>query len=171
MKKIIDSQGRLFGKVSAIDVLAVLLVVLMAAAILMKSRIREVVAGTTPMDTIRYELTLPNMAPGYLTSLVVGDLLYDRDNDSGRSIGEIVEIRSVSCRESVQLSTGEYVYTDVPNRYDIILTVQAQGTWDEATGHFYVNRTADTGLGMALNGYTKACLISGEVTAMGKDGV
>lgn len=163
MKKIIDENGRLFGIISVIDVAVILVLAVTAAAVYVKFNVLDLSSPATPMDTIVYQLTITNMPEGRLTSLREGDLLYDKDNDSGSAVGKIIGISSEECYIPSTLLDGSYVMGHVDGRYNVTLTIQASGTLD-ASRRTYLNRTNEIELGMTNNYYTKACLFSAMVT-------
>lgn len=171
MKKIIDSNGRLFGLISAIDVAVILVAVVTAAALWMKFGVLDKSSPSAPVDRITYELTVTNMPEGRLTSLREGDCIYDKDNDSGSPVGVITGIRYEDCRLSSSKVDGTYVMAAAEGRYNVTITVQAAGRVDPGSGRTFINRTNEVEVGMSNNYYTKACLFMATVTALEQDGV
>ena len=75
--KIIDENGRLFGKISVIDVVVLLLVVAMAAAIFFVKRDQAVTGNSVAEQPITFQV-LVSGAYDYMEPMIqVGDLLYD----------------------------------------------------------------------------------------------
>ena len=70
--KVIDNNGRLFGKISVIDVLAILVVLALGAALYVKSN-QPHTGVSVPTQTITYQVRVDG-APEYLqNSIHVGD--------------------------------------------------------------------------------------------------
>ena len=92
--KLIDREGRLFGKISVVDVLAILLVAAMAAAIgyVKNSQTADLGNGTVE-QAIRFQVRVSGV-PAYMEDAVqVGDQLYDVSYPSGGALGEITQVR------------------------------------------------------------------------------
>ena len=80
--KVIDNNGRLFGKISVIDVLAILVVLALGAALYVKSN-QPHTGVSVPTQTITYQVRVDG-APEYLqNSIHVGDAVYDLSYESG----------------------------------------------------------------------------------------
>jgi len=166
MKKIIDEKGRLFGVISVIDVAVIVVLAVTAAAVYVKFNVLDLSSTATPMDnTITYQLTIYNMPEGRLTSLREEDLLYDKDNDTGNAVGKIIGISSSECYIPSVTVDGTYVMGHVEERYNVVLTIQAEGMVD-VKGRTFINRTTEVELGMINNYYTKACLFAATVTEL-----
>lgn len=89
--KIIDNNGRLFGKISVIDVLVVAVVAVMAAALYVKSN--QTHTGTSVVEeTIAFQVLVEGV-PGYVQNAIqVEDQLYDKVYESGGPLGRVTQI-------------------------------------------------------------------------------
>lgn len=168
--QIIDENGRLFGLISMIDVAVILVAVVVSVAVYFKFNTLPQAGPSAAMDRITYQLTITNMPEGRLQSIKVGDLLYDDDNDTRVAIGEIKNIEAEECYIPSTLLDGTYVMGHVEGRYNVVLTIQAEGIVD-ANGRTYINRINEVELGMVNNFYTKACYFSATVTQLINNGV
>ena len=61
--KIIDRNGRLFGKISVIDLIVVAVVIVMAFALYVKTNHNEITSTTTPDTPITYQIQLFRVYP------------------------------------------------------------------------------------------------------------
>ena len=150
MKKIIDDKGRLFGIINVIDIAVILVVLLLAAAVYVKYNVLEKTSITTENTPITYEITIKGIRQSAVDTMLVGDVLYG--GDSG-AIGTISAVNVNPARANVTLLDGSYVTSDVPERFDVTLTVQGEGT--EKGGHYHINRTYELNLNSERNFYTK----------------
>ena len=78
--KIIDRNGRLFGKISVIDVLVIAVVLVMAAALFFKSNQTHTGTSVTS-ETITYQMVANGVRTYVADAVQVGDLMYDQDHD------------------------------------------------------------------------------------------
>lgn len=160
MKKIVDEKGRLFGRISLIDLgVLVLACVLMLGLFVSKEVMPDI-------EDIRYEVSIDNMPQGRLDSICIGDYLYDADYATGHPVGTIVDIRVTDCVIPSQKVDGTYVMGTVDDRTNVVLVLEAKGVMD-GEGHGYINRTNEVALGSVVNYYTKACQFVGTVTELG----
>jgi len=166
VKKLLDEKGRLFGRISVIDVAVIAVVAVLALAVFLRRDNASAVSPVAPMSDIRYEVTIANMPQGRLDSLRVGDYLYDKDNGTGSPVGTIVDIQVSDCTIPSQKVDGTYVMAPVAERKNVVLVLDAKGIVD-SRGRTYLNRTIEVAVGSSINYYTKACLFSGIVTELG----
>ena len=91
--KIIDRNGRLFGKISVIDLLVVAVVVVLAAALYFKNN--QAHTGTTVTEeNITFQIRARGVYDYVADAIQVGDGLYDKDYASGgKAIGRITDIQ------------------------------------------------------------------------------
>ena len=91
--KLIDREGRLFGKISIIDVLVLAVVIVMAVALYVKTNHREITSTTTSDTPFTYQILVSGVR-GYVADAIrEKDMLYDVDNSSGGALGEITDIQ------------------------------------------------------------------------------
>ena len=82
--KVIDHNGRLFGKISVIDVLVILVVIALAGALYVKNS-RPHTSASVTTQTITYQVLVEG-AQNYLKENIhVGDKVYDLNYSSGGS--------------------------------------------------------------------------------------
>ena len=91
--KIIDRNGRLFGKISVIDVLVILVVIVMAAALYFKSN--QTHTGTAVTEqTITFQVRARGVDNFVADAIRVDDYLYDQSYSSGgQPLGQIIEVQ------------------------------------------------------------------------------
>ena len=90
--KLIDKNGRLFGKISVIDLLVVLVVAVMAFALHQKNNSFTVTASSGSGTTITFTCLAENLDLHVADAVAVGDKMYDKDHSTGGAIGTITAI-------------------------------------------------------------------------------
>lgn len=159
-RKILDENGRLFGLISIVDVLAVAVIAMLAVAFGAKQAAPAIITAVAPMDDITYEMYVENMPGGRLEALRVGDNVYEAETHS--LIGTIRKIDVEDCVVTMQKSDGTYVAAPVPQRSNVRLTVAAQAKIDDH-GMVYVNRVSPISVGWSLGIYTPGTRFNGAV--------
>ena len=87
MKKIIDEHGRVFGKVSVIDFLVVLIVLVLGAALYVKYNVLEATSVAGKTDTIAYAITIYGAREYTANGIRIGDAIYEKSGSGGHSVG------------------------------------------------------------------------------------
>lgn len=159
--KLIDREGRLFGKVSVIDVVVVLAIVVMAAALNFKGN--QTITGTTVTETpITFQIVARGLRNYMQDDIRVGDMVYDKNFNSGGALGEIVEVQ---VQEGVVMTpfdvNGTYEAVPMEDSCNLLITVQGKGL---AEGRQYlINRIYSLGFHASRTYYTKYAEFNGEV--------
>ncbi|MDR2665441.1 MAG: DUF4330 domain-containing protein [Oscillospiraceae bacterium] len=136
MRKFIDDRGRLFGKISVIDIV----VILMAAATIFAAYAKFNVVGgpTIAVNTVpvTYKAIIRSVRSMSAALLREGDTLY---SDNGFNIGKITSVDVTGATTNAPKADGTYVKVTIENRYDVELTVVAQCS--VSAGRYYANRS------------------------------
>jgi len=138
MRKIIDERGRLFGFVSAIDVIVLAAVVILAVGAFTKFRIHDNPLTTVNTENVTYTVRIP------ATRIVVADLIRPGDNlytESGIFIGVVKDVSAEDAVTPEPLVDGTFVLARVHERYDVLLTVEVQCSF--SNGRYYADRTIE----------------------------
>lgn len=163
MGTIIDKNGRLFGKVSVIDLFVVLLVAVMAFALHVKTN--RLAASSTAAQSntpITFTVLAENVSPHVADALRVGDKLYDKDRASGGSIAAITSIERQPAGITVQLRSGGFVRVGSDNGVNLLITAQGSGSVNN--GRYALNRVYELGVNAARNFYTNYAFFVASVT-------
>ena len=159
MKKIIDRQGRLFGVISIIDILVIIVVALLATGIYIRYFSLSKTAIGQESAPITYKMIIDDVRDYTVNSLRVGDTLYNKT--ASEAIGTITDI---SVKEAAVWSgtvDGTQKKGIIEGKYDVTLTVEASGVVSE--GRYYVSRTTELGANQKNEYVTKYCSITGTV--------
>ena len=161
--KLNDREGRLFVKISVVDVLAILLVAAMAAAIgyVKNSQTADLGNGTVE-QAIRFQVRVSGV-PAYMEDAVqVGDQLYDVSYPSGGALGEITQVQTEPGFRDAMFQDGTWESVPVEDGIDLVLTVEGFGLVGES-GSYMLNRVYDLGVNSARTYYTKYARFDGRV--------
>ncbi len=123
--KAIDKNGKLFGKVSILDIIIVVCIVFVAAVFLL-SRSGGVKLPSKTSATSEYSLELKaySIDKGDISPFEVGASLY---GSNGEYIGKITNIRSEPMPIKVDQPDGTFKYFDSEKSLDYYLTVDGSG--------------------------------------------
>ncbi len=165
MRKIIDQNGRLFGLISILDVAVLLLVGLLAAAFFVKQDVVSPASqSSTSGVTVTYQLFANDLEDVLVPTIVVGDKLFDHDQDTGGSIGVITDIQVNPATKTVYLPDGTADTALLSNYSDVIITVE--GTCDIVEGHYRFNSIYEIGVNANRNFYTPFVGFTGTVISI-----
>ena len=116
----LDEKGRLFGKVSIVDLAIIFIVVLLVAGYLYRDR----AAGTpTEAKTVVVKVVCNGVYPGTENSIKVGDHLVA---SGGLTNVKITDIRVEQANWTVETADGQINLTTNPFRKDIYLTLEGK---------------------------------------------
>ncbi|MBQ2696871.1 MAG: DUF4330 family protein [Clostridia bacterium] len=130
----LDKKGRLFGKVSIIDVLVVVIIIVMlAGAFVAYQKIsgNEVLTEnkglikTNAIDTLEVTVRVEDVRQMTVDAFAEGDEMFF--NDTGKLMGEIKKVAKEPATKLIYDNNGKAVYAEIPQKYDVILTVHVPG--------------------------------------------
>lgn len=125
--KFLDNNGRLFGKISIIDVLIILVFAVMLIGLAIRDTALEVTAtNNNPDVTFTYKLKISNCLDLLVDDFQVGDDLYIES--SGNHYGKIIDVEYEPATVWNAMSDGVYRETTSLDRYDVYLTIETTGT-------------------------------------------
>ena len=160
--KLMDKNGRLFGKISVIDLLVVLVVVVIAFALHAKNNTFTVTASSGSGATITFTALAENVELQFADAVAVGDKLYDKDHSTGGAIGTIVSIERLESGKTEKLSNGTYARLTNDAACNLLITVECTGS---VTGGVYsINRVYELGVNANRNFYTPYAAFTAMVT-------
>ena len=164
--KIIDNNGRLFGKISIIDVVVLLLAVVLATALYMKTHTKPHTSTEIASDTITFTYFCRGIPEYVKDGLRVGDQIFDVENLAVGSLGEIVDLQFFPGTEYKKTDSGFVGFVPVEECVDILVTVRGQGI---ITGDTYqINRIYPIGINANRNYCTPYVMLKGIVASVGK---
>lgn len=142
-----------------IDLLIVVLVIGLVAGTYMKFRVSDKTSVAEPQTPITYQVLLANVRQGTVDAIQEGDILYDDDSD--REIGVIRSLDVTPATSLVQDTEGALHWADTDDRFDVILTVEGQGS--VSGGNYVINRIYSLNVGSFRQFYTKYSTWQGRI--------
>ena len=118
----LDRQGRLFGRISIIDLAIILAVILVIAGVFYRGRGTEVAVTA---KTVQLKVVCPFVYPDVVPNIKVGDQLVANNQLVP------VYIRKVEVKQAattVSKPDGSMILTENPFRKDIFLVIEGQTT-------------------------------------------
>ena len=152
--KIIDRNGRLFGKISVIDLLVIAVVAVMAVALYVKTNQKEITSTTTQNTPITFQILVRGVRSYVADAVAVGDAVYEVDRSTGGALGTITDVQVSPGSTLAQFRDGTAEY--VP--------VEAEGL--VSNGRYQLNRIYDLGVNSSRNFHTKYVQFVGSVFAI-----
>ena len=157
--KIMDKNGRLFGKISIIDVVVLLVVAVMALGLYVKSNTKNITASTED-ETITYQVMV-NAIPDYMAqALKVEDLVFE-DGVYGDSLGKVTDIEISDGDRLAGLPNGTLEMLPVEGTVNMLVTIEGKGIVDE--GNYMLNRIYNLGINSARTFCTPYTQFTGTV--------
>ncbi len=125
MMRILDRKGRLFGKINIIDLTIILIIVLIAGAVY-HVYFREDESAQVLAHRIEYDIELAARPETLVEVIAVGDNIWD--SVRGHYLGTVVDkqVRPAT-KVSEDMVKGKYIVAKIPNMYDVIITLEANG--------------------------------------------
>lgn len=120
----INKEGKLFGKVSIIDIFVVLVILTAVFGIYKRFfTVNERVAVTE--EQLEYQIKVTKVRQGTFDALSKLGPVYDATTKE--YMGEIVKVDAEDCFEEQKLADGSVVSSKIPDRMNIIVTVNVSG--------------------------------------------
>ena len=121
---LIDGKGRLFGKINIVDLLIVLLIIVIVGGVyfvFFGGADKQVVETTK----VVYDFEITNVNKDFVDAINSGDPI--RDSTRGNELGTVISKTSKNATMlNEDLINGRYVIADVPNAYDVVITIEAK---------------------------------------------
>lgn len=163
--KIIDRDGRLFGKISVIDLLVIAAVVVIAAAVYVKKNATPTGSGTVKEQPIVFQIQAAGLEDYLADAIRVGDKVYDANYSSGSgAVGEITQVQVLNdpgtqLREDMMDGTLQMI--EAEGTVDLLITVKGSGVSDGRS--YTINRVYELGVNSSRTYRTNRASFAGTV--------
>lgn len=127
--KLIDEQGKLFGKFNIVDLVVVVafLVLIGGAGFRMMNGASITETTFSNTQTVQFVVKIERVRDfGMLRN---GDVIYDKD--SGKALGTIVNVEKEQAQDRIALDDGSVVLGDTQDRFNFYLTIETDGEVNE----------------------------------------
>ena len=151
MRRIIDDKGRLFGKISVLDIVIVAVVAVLAAAFYIKFYVHDTPISARDTFEVNYNVRIAGISMSSVRLLRPGDKIYSVE--TGTLMGAIASIDIADAVAADTLVDGSYVFAPVEDRYDLTITVAAECSL--SNGRYYLDKTIELSANCTYRAYTK----------------
>jgi len=135
--KLIDKKGRVFGRISFIDLTVIAVIIVLAIGAVYKFKFMDKTSNTVAMQDVTYTVRIDQVRDYIYDNIEIGDQIFDKA--SGNAIGTISGIQKEQATDIIMLSDGTAVRGPVENRINIILTIDAKAVKNDSG--IFVNRS------------------------------
>ncbi|MBQ4145424.1 MAG: DUF4330 domain-containing protein [Clostridia bacterium] len=147
-------DGKLFGKISIIDILAIVAVVVLALGVYLRFSGQEKVQVSSgePLECV---MKVENIREYTVEALKKGGAVFDKD--SKEYIGEITGVTSEQGTTSLLMNDGTYREVPTENRYNAYVTIAFSGKVSDNGYYTNTNQQIAVGSGINLNAKFAQC--------------
>lgn len=141
---LIDSKGKLFGKISVVDILIVVIIIGALAGVAYKLKKSNVVSPLAKSYTIQTVLYTDATTESSAKAIKEGDSV--KDKVTGADLGKVTKIEiGPSVIYGVD-AAGKVVVSQKPGYVSLKITVQGKGTYDSmgatfGSSNYYINKS------------------------------
>ena len=133
---ILDKKGKLFGKVSIIDLFVILVIVIGVVGVfstksmLDKEKVLSqsgnmFIQSSQKADHLEIAFEVKEVRSFTKDAIIVGDDVFVVSND--RFLGTVSRVESVPSKKTIVTTHGKVYTAEVPERYDVTIYVDANG--------------------------------------------
>ncbi len=157
----INKEGKLFGRVSIIDILVILVIAVAAFGIYARLAAPNEKVSTAS-QTIEYKILVREVRQGSVDALSHKSPIY---NDTTKEyMGDIVSAEAVEAVADRILANGEIVSVNVPDKFDVTVTVRVDGSVNASGYYTSSNQMITAGSKYVIN--SKYAKTTGEVISV-----
>ena len=131
-------------KINILDISVVIIIILLVFATVIKFRNYNVDTNeNSSLENIQYEVRIGNIREYTANAFEIGDKLYD--SQTNVVIGKIIDKKIEPHYAYEKLSTGKLVKVEMPEKYNLKLVVETEGSVTEEG--YYANRSVELKVG------------------------
>lgn len=160
---ILDKNGKLFGKISIID-LAVILICLAAAVGIGARFVTNAAKNVTDRESFAYTVEIEDVRIYTVNALMKKGTVTDK---SGNILGEITDVKYEEMTTQKVDAQGKAKWATVPGKYKVQVTVEASGK--ESDKGYFVGENTELAVGVTLTMGTKYVNSSGKIINIEKN--
>lgn len=153
--KIIDKQGRLFGRVNVIDLAFIIILVL--ALVVGGKRLRGSSVTAETREEGQVTLSVQNIRQASVDNIEVGQQIYHYDK--GVYMGDIVNVEVEPYTQQLDYE-GQWVDAPVPGKYSVLIDIKVEGSESEKA---YIVGGEEVRVGGEFRLKTKTSTFSGHI--------
>lgn len=157
----INKDGKLFGKISIIDIIVVLAIIVAAFGIYNRFSSANAKVATVTQQ-IEYTLSVKDVRLGTVEALQNKSPIYDATTKE--YLGEITDVSYTNAISAKTMQNGEIKNLEIPEKYDVTVTVKVDGKVNNS-GYYTANNIMLTA-GSKHVIYSKYAKTTGEIMSI-----
>ena len=171
MKHVIDRDGRVFGRISVVDLLVLIFLVLAGVSLYLKANVLDTTQSVQTQDPSTlsqstFQILVPNVPDYVADALRVGDAIYDQGNFDAGVLGTISDIQILDASYVRELPGGlRAMVSGSEDHCNILLTLECPCV--ESEGSYLINGNYPLGVNAARTFFTKYASFGGTVIQLG----
>ena len=152
-------DGKLFGKISIIDIFVVIVIAVLFLGIYSRFAVNDVKVETQSQP-LEYTMKVSNVRIGTVNALkdYMGPIY---DDTTKEYLGEITGVTYEKAKVDVKLANGQLKEDESPDRYNVMLTVKVDGNVNDRG--YYTANNLNIGAGSNFIFSSKAAITTGIV--------
>lgn len=159
--KAVDKNGKIGGRVSIIDILVILLIIVVAVGIV--ARYGSSVTNSVKSDKMfEYVLKVESVRGYTVDALNKGGKVTDKKSE--KALGEIVDVKVESATLQSTTASGEVKNSELPDRYTCYVTIRATGK--ESSDNYILDDSTELSVGRNIELYSKYVKTSGDIKSV-----
>ncbi|MBQ2662810.1 MAG: DUF4330 domain-containing protein [Clostridia bacterium] len=156
-----DKNGKIAGKISIIDILVILLVIVVIAGIAVRygSKITTAVRSS---EKFEYTMRIESVRKYTVDALEKKGRITDKKSE--KDLGNIVDVRYEPAKMQSTTANGRVVMPVMPDRYTCYVTIQAVGR--ESDDNYVLDDSTELSVGRNVELYSKYVKTSGTIESV-----
>ncbi|NLY44170.1 MAG: DUF4330 domain-containing protein [Clostridiaceae bacterium] len=134
----IDEKGKIFGKISIVDIFVILLLLGAVAGTYYKFFMVKGSTSLARFDMLQYQVQIRDIRQSSVDAIEEGADVFD--GETGNPLGKIVKKEIFPSMEHMVKADGTSVLAEKPNRYMVIATIEVPGI-ESPYGYFAYGRS------------------------------
>lgn len=130
----IDKKGKLFSKISVVDIIVILAICLAVVGFAYKMRSGDSKVSIKSDTAVQVEFKAKTVRDYSVNAAEVGAYLYET---KGQKLGKIIKVETKPAHRLINIGDGRQVNAPIDNRYDMYITIEGDGQVDN--GGVYIN--------------------------------
>jgi len=150
------------GKFNIIDLIVIIVIIVIAAGAVYKFSGLDKTTKKVSLETVTYQMEIEALRDFSYNNIQIGDTVFDYT--SGNAIGTITNVEWLDAKKPFNTKSGETVEASIENRYDVILTIEAQASVSD--GVYSVNKTYELCANSKREIFTKYISCTSKITSI-----
>ncbi len=150
----LKENGKLFGKISVIDIAAILVVLVLILGVVLRFSGNQAVTVSTGQN-LQCVVKVENVRVQTVDALKKGGAVFDKE--SKEYIGEITQVKEEQGTTMLLMENGTYQEVPTEGRYNVYVTIAFTGSVSDAGYYTQTNRQMSVGGTLEMNAKFSQC--------------